>query len=152
MSHYEDVKQFSLKFGMLVYDEPGHMSKRMADERIQFMKEELQEFEDAVASDDLALQADSLVDLVYVAIGTALALGLPWQELWDDVQRANMEKVRGTTHRGNKVDVTKPEGWVPPKGNEILMAHGYDPDEWEFILRTVGGRDHPEHYDAEVVE
>ena len=37
---------------------------------------------------------DALIDLTYVAMGTAYMMGLPWQDLWDEVQRANMSKVR----------------------------------------------------------
>ena len=104
------------------------------------MAEELAEFSDAcgmIASfsastiddvtNDLAGQADALVDLVYFAIGTAIMLGLPFEELWNDAHRANMTKVRGATHRGHPNDVTKPEGWVPPKTVEILSFYGYRP-------------------------
>ena len=78
---------------------------------------------------DLALQADALVDLVYVALGTGVMMGLPWQQLWDDVHRANMGKVRGVGKRGHAVDLVKPEGWVGPRTAEILEAAGYDPGE-----------------------
>ena len=76
---------------------------------------------------DFPEQADALIDLAYVAMGTGVMLGLPWQPLWDDVQRANMSKVRGVTGRGHAVDLAKPPGWVAPKTQEILIAHGYDP-------------------------
>jgi hypothetical protein len=61
-------------------------------------------------------------------------MGLPWKELWDDVQRANMTKVRGVGKRGHAVDCIKPEGWIPPRTKEILEDWGYveehdnDPD------------------------
>ena len=45
-------------------------------------------------------------------------MGLPWPQLWDEVQRANMAKERakhaGESKRGSALDVVKPEGWVPP--------------------------------------
>ena len=69
-------------------------------------------------------------------------MGLPWQELWDDVQRANMAKERGTTKRGNVVDVMKPAGWQPPKTQEILVSHGYDP---ETAYNSKEHKDDPEH-------
>jgi predicted HAD superfamily Cof-like phosphohydrolase len=141
-THFSDVKAFHQKFGLLVHEQPVHLTKRKLGERIQFLKEELDEFAEASGysltkrlgiyepdsgfEQDLAQQADALIDLVYVAIGTAVQLGLPWQELWDDVQRANMSKVRGETKRGHKVDVTKPEGWVGPMTEQILNRHGYN--------------------------
>lgn len=134
----EDVRDFQLKFAQLVYWNPGFLTKRKRDERGRFMQEELKEFLDAATLED---QADALVDLVYVAKGTAVMMGLPWPQLWDDVQRANMAKMRGVTHRGNKVDVMKPPGWVPPDGARILALAGWDDAEtpWnvfpEWLLR-----------------
>lgn len=121
-SELEDVRDFHVKFGQLNYHEPGFLTRRKLIERSKFLGEELKELVDAATLD---LQADALVDLVYVAKGTAVMMGLPWAELWDDVQRANMAKVRGTTHRGNLVDVCKPLGWEPPHGARILADAGW---------------------------
>jgi len=126
MKMHDDVRQFAEKFGQLAYNKPGHLSRRKLQERFEFLHEELQEFIDGCMAQDLTEQADALVDLVYVALGTAHMLGLPWEALWDDVQRANMEKQVGVGKRGFTVDAIKPEGWVPPKTMEILKAHGYD--------------------------
>lgn len=50
-----------------------------------------------------------------------------WDELWVDVQRANMSKERalkaGDSKRGSTWDVIKPEGWVPPRTAEIIAKH-----------------------------
>ena len=123
---FKDVKDFHQKFGLLCHDTPGHLSRRKLGERIEFLSEELNEFIEACKTQDLAEQADALVDLVYVALGTAVMLGLPWDELWADVQRANMAKVRGVGKRGHAVDCVKPPGWSPPQGHAILLAAGYD--------------------------
>lgn len=125
-SNYSDVRAFQLKFGQLVGDKPRHLTKRKLLERIAQMQEELDEFKDAVETDDIAGQADALVDLVYFALGTANHMGLPWQALWDDVQRANMSKVAGVKpERGFLVDCIKPDGWVGPRTMQILLEHGY---------------------------
>lgn len=76
---------------------------------------------------DLAGQADALVDLVYVALGTAVMMGLPWQELWSDVHAANLRKVRGRTKRDMPLDLMKPEGWAGPQTASILGSHGWKP-------------------------
>ncbi len=152
-AEFYDVKEFHLKFGHLSHATPVHLTKRKLLERIKFLQEELDEFTQACGytrirgslndrgfyidgvdqyveidgPQNLALQADALVDLVYVAKGTAVMQGLPWNQLWDDVQRANMAKQRGIGHRGNLVDCIKPEGWVGPRTLDILIAAGYDP-------------------------
>ena len=122
---FEDVKAFHKKFGLLAHDHPGHLTDRKLRERVECMQEELYEFEDACEAQDLAAQADALIDLVYFAKGTAVMLGLPWDELWDDVQRANMTKVRGVGHRGHKVDCVKPPDWIGPTTMAILLRAGY---------------------------
>ena len=126
---HNDVKVFALKFGHIVGEKPGHLTRRKLAERIACMQEELDEFSAAADNCDLAGQADALVDLVYFALGTSVMLGLPWLELWDDVQRANMAKERGVGKRGFLVDCIKPHGWKGPKTEEILSCAGYNPDE-----------------------
>lgn len=125
-----DVRAFHDKFGFFVFDRPGHLTTRKARERYEFMLEELCEFHKAVEEQNLEGQGDALIDLVYVAKGTALMLGLPWEEMWEEVQRANMDKVHGRTHRNNAADVTKPKGWMPPQHEIILACNGYDRSDW----------------------
>ncbi len=133
MSHFNDVKDFNEKFGLIHHATmrpPVHLTKRKLRERFECMYEELAEFQEAIDTQDLEAQADALIDLVYFAIGTAVMLNLPWQELWDDVHRANMAKERGVTKRGHKVDLVKPEGWVGPRTGDILRSHGYNRSGW----------------------
>lgn len=56
--------------------------------------------------------ADALADLIYVAIGTALEFGIPFNRVWSAVQRANMAKVGGSVREDGKR--LKPPGWTPP--------------------------------------
>lgn len=125
--NFEDVQDFHAKFGVPVASSPTIPDNETYKFRRKFMQEEIDEFEAAyldlkvgVITEAQALHemADALVDLVYVAMGTADMMGLPWQKLWDEVQRANMSKVRATdasqSKRGSALDVVKPEGWVAP--------------------------------------
>lgn len=124
--NFDDVKRFQEKFGQLVGDKPRHLTKRKLLERVAQMQEELDEFKLAVEVDDIAEQADALIDLVFFAMGTAVQMGLPWQALWNDVVRANMAKVPGVKpERGFLVDCVKPEGWEGPKTMDILVKYGY---------------------------
>lgn len=144
-----DVRAFHVKFGLLASARPTHLTQRKLIERVECLREELGEFIEAcgleevpgmtagsriiidrglTADQDFAGQADALVDLTYFAVGTAVMMGLPWQQLWDDVQRANLAKERGTTQRGHRVDVMKPPGWVGPRTLAVLEAAGYNED------------------------
>lgn len=129
----EDVRKFYKKFDFIINESPTHLTSRKLQERVEFIAEELREFVTASRNQDLAGQADALIDIVYVVKGTAIMMGLPWVDLWDDVQRANMTKVRGVTHRGHAVDAKKPEGWQGPKTREILINAGYDPISGQWV-------------------
>lgn len=112
---------------------PRDLPPGLLEFRIKFMLEELQEFVDAYTEnprENHAKMADALVDLVYVAMGTAHLLGYPWQVIWDAVQKANMAKVRAESaqdsKRGSAFDVVKPPGWRPPDVAGILRSMGWD--------------------------
>ena len=96
--------------------------------------EELDEFNLAADSDDVPGMFDALIDLVYVALGTAHILNLPWEAGWDQVQRANMAKVRAAkdgsdSKRGSGWDVVKPDGWRAPDLEAVLQSMGWTADK-----------------------
>lgn len=134
MKTFLDVLAFQYKFGVLPSVNVPHLpSPDVVDFRIKFLQEELNEFRDAVAENNLVKAVDALLDLTYVVNGTALLMGLNpkcWEECWDEVQRANMKKVRATdasdprSKRGHRLDVVKPSGWSPPEHLDILKSHG----------------------------
>ena len=122
MSNFSDVGDFHEKFGLHRSDtEPGlqMVSDDLLDFRKKFMQEELDEFNRGLEEGDEAEMFDALLDLVYVAMGTAHLLGYPWQQGWEAVHAANMAKVRASkdgkdSKRGSSWDIVKPAGWTPP--------------------------------------
>lgn len=134
MSIFHDVGRFHRKFGLDSVSENGAAPREVPDDlmqfRIEFLEEELREFKDAYAEGDEAKMADALVDLVYVALGTAHLKGFPWQQLWRAVQKANMAKVRARRDgsdsvRGSQYDVVKPPGWKAPDIEGVLREYGW---------------------------
>lgn len=134
-SNFDEVGDFHAKFDLPRVDTknppgPREVSDEVTEFRIGFLQEELNEFIRAYHKGDEAQMADALIDLVYVAMGTAHLKGYPWQELWDEVQAANMAKERAApdgsnSARGSSWDVVKPEGWEPPQVEAILRDHGF---------------------------
>jgi len=94
---------------------PSMISLEYCIERAAFLHEELDEFCVASGEGDMVGVADALADIVYVALGTAYKMGLPFDEIWRAVQSANMQKKPGITKRGNAVDAVKPVGWQGPE-------------------------------------
>jgi predicted HAD superfamily Cof-like phosphohydrolase len=131
-TNYQDVIDFHSKFGLNYNGKPMCLHKNTTDFRIKFMQEELNEFIHSSSNNDIVGMADALVDIVYVAMGTAYMMGLPWQELWSEVQRSNMEKVRALSSseskRNTSLDVVKPQGWTPPN-LELIINNAANKDE-----------------------
>lgn len=120
----QDVIAFHQKFGVPVAADTSFLNPEAYAFRVKFMQEELDEFQEAHSTGDMHGAADALVDLAYVVHGTAHMMGLPWPRLWDEVQRANISKVRATdasqSKRGTALDVIKPAGWVAPDHTPAL--------------------------------
>lgn len=123
-SNFHDVIDFHNKYGLVYTGKARPLDKSTQAYRIHFLEEELKEFIQSANLDDTVGMADALIDIVYVAMGTAYMMGLPWQKLWDEVQRTNMNKIRATdanqSKRKNLLDVIKPEGWEPPNLKAII--------------------------------
>lgn len=119
-----DVVAFHEKFGINYDGPPRELPHDIATFRMQFLDEELREYMDAVASHDLEKQFDALIDLVYVALGTAHLQGFQFRRGWKRVQQANMAKVRANSEnkstRHATFDIVKPPCWVPPTLKDLL--------------------------------
>lgn len=92
--------------------------KKFLEFRIQFLKEELNETEEAFNNSDPAEVVDGLIDLCVIAIGTLDAFGCDAAGAWAEVMEANMAKEPGVkATRPNPLglpDLIKPEGWSGP--------------------------------------
>ncbi len=127
---FEDVRAFHRKFKLAPRASYSHLptGDDLLAYRSAFLAEELAEFDVAVETDDVVGALDALIDLVYVALGTADLCGMSgvWEAAWDEVQRANLAKRRvasaAESGRGSTYDVVKPPGWRPPDVAGIVAA------------------------------
>jgi predicted HAD superfamily Cof-like phosphohydrolase len=82
--------------------------------RAAYMLEELSEFLYAETIED---QADALGDITYFNVGTHTLMGLPPEQVFDEIHGANMRKVvNGKVLRNELGKIQKPEGWYGPEG------------------------------------
>ena len=88
------VALFHETFGLPVLGEAQLISKERSNLRLNLLKEELKELEEAIEAGDLVEIADAFCDLQYVLSGAILEYGLgsKFKELFDEVQRSNMSK------------------------------------------------------------
>jgi len=129
----EDIRKFNEKMGFESHITVTRPTRKRLRERALQLQEEAGEFVDAVEEGSMVDMADALIDLVYFAKGTAILMGLPWEELWQIVQECNMKKEFGKTKRGIEIDAKKPEDWVGPADRErhTLLLNGWDgKDGW----------------------
>ena len=106
----KDVDAFLAKFSVKYDGLPRSLSGATRNERIRHMLEEIEEYKNAKT---VAEEFDALIDLIYLAIGTARMQGLDLEVGWDRVHQANMRKVKedNTAYKGG---IIKPEGWQKP--------------------------------------
>lgn len=130
---YFRVRQFHEKF-KIGYDGPPRLLPPELAWRREFLNEELREYDEAVATGDLAKAFDALIDLVYVAIGSAVLHGFPWEAGFAEVHKANMAKRLSVEGEGRGTnDIVKPQGWTPPNMEEVLA----DFCRWNFSSSTL---------------
>ena len=90
------VKEFHTSFGLGVsYEMKGHLGEQKNTLRFNLMKEENEEYLEAVQNNDLIEIADALGDMLYILCGTILEHGLQHkiEEVFDEIQRSNMSKL-----------------------------------------------------------
>ena len=120
----KDIDQFHKKFKFEKNLKVGIPDdNELVNFRTSFLMEELAEYTQAITKKDAAGALDALVDIVYIALGTAWLFNLPFEKAWNEVQKANMSKIRTKSKskkRGTSFDVIKPKGWIPPDIEQII--------------------------------
>ena len=120
----KDIDNFHKKYGFEKNEKVGIPdNNELVNFRTAFLMEELAEYTNAITKKDAAGALDALVDIVYIALGTAWLFNLPFEKAWQEVQKANMSKVRAkdkTGKRGTKFDVIKPKDWKAPNIERII--------------------------------
>tara|TARA_Y100001954_G_C15695291_1_gene544980 strand:- start:462 stop:833 length:372 start_codon:yes stop_codon:yes gene_type:complete len=93
MTNFNSVKKFMEIFGQEVKTKAEFPSEKIIKLRYDLIKEELNEFEQALKDKDLKEVADSLTDILYVTYGAGHAFGIDLDKCFDEVQRSNMSKL-----------------------------------------------------------
>jgi predicted HAD superfamily Cof-like phosphohydrolase len=93
MSNFNKVGTFMKTFGQEVKTKPSFSSDKINKLRIDLIKEELDELEEAMKNNDLLEVADALTDILYVTYGAGHAFGIDLDKCFDEVQRSNMSKL-----------------------------------------------------------
>ena len=93
MSNFNKVGTFMKTFGQEVKTKPSFSSDKINKLRVDLIKEELDELQEAMKNNDLLEVADALTDILYVTYGAGHAFGIDLDKCFDEVQNSNMSKL-----------------------------------------------------------
>ena len=93
MSNFSKVGIFMKTFGQEVKNKPSFSTDKINKLRLDLIKEELSELNDAMNNKDLLEVADALTDILYVTYGAGHAFGIDLDKCFDEVQNSNMSKL-----------------------------------------------------------
>ena len=133
MTNADKVAEFHLAVGVDLPAHPSVPSLRVLDLRESLVREEFAEAMEQFARvrelvaageevgvEELAAFAHELTDLIYVSYGALVTLGIPADEVFAEVHRANLAKTTGPKRADGKQ--LKPEGWQPADVLGVLTA------------------------------
>ena len=132
MDFYDKVKEFHEVFNHPVTGKPTlfpsgdvESDTRLANLRVNLIKEELGELCDALEAEDVVEVADALGDILVVTLGAALVWGIPIKDVFDEIHRANMSKLDPETGKPifrEDGKIMKGSAYAPPDVKSIIEA------------------------------
>ena len=93
MTNFESVKKFMQTFGQEVRSKASFPNDKITSLRLNLIKEELLELEEAIEKKDINEVADALTDILYVTYGAGHAFGIDLDKCFEEVQNSNMSKL-----------------------------------------------------------
>ena len=93
MTNFMKVKHFMETFGQDVLDKARFPKEKIVKLRLDLIKEELIELEEAIDKNNLLEVADALTDILYVTYGAGHAFGIDLDSCFEEVQNSNMSKL-----------------------------------------------------------
>ena len=122
MSNFSKVGIFMKTFGQEVKNKPSFSTDKINKLRIDLIKEELDELNEAMINKNLLEVADALTDILYVTYGAGHAFGIDLDKCFDEVQNSNMSKLGedGKPIFNEKGKVMKGPNYLKPNLSQFL--------------------------------
>jgi len=121
MNYQKDVEDF-MESGQQDFPDLQGMTSKQAKLYMDLITEEYNETWRAFNVDkDIVEVADGLADMVWVIMGMASTLNIPFDKVWNEVKASNMSKfVNGKVVKNSDGKIMKPEGYFRPNIGDIL--------------------------------
>ncbi|MGH7229296.1 MAG: MazG nucleotide pyrophosphohydrolase domain-containing protein [Nitrospiraceae bacterium] len=114
------VAEFHRRFGIAIGTIPAVPDETTRSLRVNLIREEFDELQEALVQQDLSAIAKELADLLYVVYGTAVSCGIDLEPVFQEVHRSNLSKVGGSRREDGKW--IKPPTYSPACIQPILAA------------------------------
>ena len=123
MTNFEKVKKFMETFGQEIKKNAEFPDKKITKLRYELIKEELEEFKEAIDKKDIKEIADALTDILYVTYGAGHAFGINLDKCFEEVQNSNMSKLGkdGKPIYNDKGKVMKGPDYFEPELKKFLL-------------------------------
>ena len=117
MNSFNDVQVF-----MAAADQNERGFGKQSNLYLDLITEEFNELFNAYAKGDLVEIADACADLKWVIEGLEVTLGIPAQEVWNEVGRSNLSKIsdNGKILKREDGKVLKPDTYSPPDIKKVF--------------------------------
>lgn len=129
------VKDFQQTFDQVVNRKPTLVDLELANLRFELMKEENEEYMQAVIDKDVVEVADALGDQLYILIGTILSHGMQEVivDVFNEIHRSNMSKLDENgmpiiNGKNGVLDITRELG-------KVLKSTRYSKPNFDKILK-----------------
>ena len=93
MTNFEKVRLFMQTYGQEVKNKAEFSNEKTNKLRMDLIKEELEELQQAMKDKNLLEVADALTDILYVTYGAGHAFGIDLDKCFEEVQNSNMSKL-----------------------------------------------------------
>ena len=102
MSMYEDVCDFNKQFGVAQSSKSLLNDEQFINTRMELIREEMRELEEAVKNKDMTETIDALTDILYVTLGMGFSLDIDLDKSFTIVHKSNMSKMCDTEEQAIK--------------------------------------------------
>lgn len=119
---FTDVEVFLQACGQAHSNIPVE-SNDLSNLYLKLIKEEQQEFWDAVVASDDVEMADACFDMIWVIVGYMKARGWDCDRMWDEGAASNLSKIdakTGFVNRREDGKILKPADWQPPNFKKFV--------------------------------
>jgi len=117
------LREFEEANGHDVPEHPRIPTFSVSSLRMKLLHEEFSEYREAENKRSIIDIADALADIVYIAIGTAVLYGIPFDKVFEEVHRSNMSKMGADGRPVRRADgkIMKGENFTPPDIEGIIF-------------------------------